>query len=134
MGYEDLKAAAALDLDSRGCRCSNEKVFSELTDKVIQMYETQLVRHTTMIVGPTGGGKTLVLETLKNARLISENVVVKMYVLNPKAQPLNELYGEMDPVTRDWTGMCLFVCFFVSFFLSLCGSVCVCVWYSCFFY
>jgi dynein heavy chain, axonemal len=29
--------------------------------------------------------------------------VVKMSVLNPKAQPLNELYGEMDPVTRDWT-------------------------------
>ena len=68
------------------------------------MYETQLVRHTTMIVGPTGGGKTLVLETLKNSRLMAENIVVKMYVLNPKAQPLNELYGEMDPVTRDWTG------------------------------
>jgi dynein heavy chain len=67
------------------------------------MYETQLVRHTTMIVGPTGGGKSLVLETLKNARLTAENIVVKMYVLNPKAQPLNELYGEMDPVTRDWT-------------------------------
>ena len=56
-----------------------------------------------MIVGPTGGGKSLVLETLKNARLASENVHVKMSVLNPKAQPLNELYGEMDPVTRDWT-------------------------------
>ena len=34
VGYEDLKAAAAFDLDSRGNRCSNEKVFSELTDKV----------------------------------------------------------------------------------------------------
>jgi dynein heavy chain len=56
-----------------------------------------------MIVGPTGGGKSVILETLKNARLASENVVVKMNVLNPKAQPLKELYGEMDPVTRDWT-------------------------------
>ena len=82
-----------------------------------------------MIVGPTGGGKTLVLETLKNARLISENVVVKMYVLNPKAQPLNELYGEMDPVTRDWTGMCLFVSFFVCLFLSffVWEFVCLCL-------
>jgi hypothetical protein len=42
------------------------------------MYETQLVRHTTMIVGPTGGGKTLVLETLKNARLTAENIVVRI--------------------------------------------------------
>jgi dynein heavy chain len=98
-----LKAASAIDLEAKGYKCSNEKVFTELTDKVIQMYETQLVRHTTMIVGPTGGGKTLVLETLKNSRLTAENIVVKMHVLNPKAQPLNELYGEMDPVSRDWT-------------------------------
>ena len=56
-----------------------------------------------MIVGPTGGGKTLILETLKNARLAAENVTVKMYALNPKAQTLTELYGIMDPVTRDWT-------------------------------
>jgi dynein heavy chain len=103
VGYEDLKLAAVHDLETKGYRCANEKVFMDQVDKVIQMYETQLVRHTTMIVGPTGGGKSLVLETLKNARLASENVVVKIHVLNPKAQPLNELYGEMDPVTRDWT-------------------------------
>jgi dynein heavy chain len=103
VGYEDLKQAALDDLEARGFRCANNVVFADQADKVIQMYETQLVRHTTMIVGPTGGGKTLVLETLKNARLASENIIVKMSVLNPKAQPLNELYGEMDPVTRDWT-------------------------------
>lgn len=67
------------------------------------MYETQMVRHTTMVVGPTGGGKTLILETLKNARLPTDGTAVKMFVLNPKKQPLNELYGVMDPVTRDWT-------------------------------
>jgi dynein heavy chain len=103
VGYEDLKKAAMADLEAKGFRCTIETVFVDQVDKVIQMYETQLVRHTTMIVGPTGGGKSLVLETLKNSRLVSENVVVKMFVLNPKAQPLNELYGEMDPVTRDWT-------------------------------
>lgn len=103
VGYEDLKLATMTDLESKGFRCSNDTVFNDQIDKVIQMYETQLVRHTTMIVGPTGGGKTLVLETLKNARLTSENIVVKMFVLNPKAQPLRELYGEMDPATRDWT-------------------------------
>jgi dynein heavy chain len=103
VGYEELKQAAAVDLESRGYRCNNEAVFTDQIDKVIQMYETQLVRHTTMIVGPTGGGKSLVLDTLKNAQLAADNVVVKMFVLNPKAQPLNELYGEMDPVTRDWT-------------------------------
>eukprot|EP00953_Heterococcus_sp_UTEX-ZZ885_P035925 18531-Heterococcus_DN1.PRE.2 len=56
-----------------------------------------------MIVGPTGGGKSLILDTLKNARLPAEGVNVKYYVLNPKKQTLGELYGVMDPVTRDWT-------------------------------
>lgn len=103
VGYEDLKQACLNDLEEKGFRPSNDIVFADQGDKIIQMYETQLVRHTTMIVGPTGGGKSLVLETLKNARLVSENIVVKMHVLNAKAQPLNELYGEMDPATRDWT-------------------------------
>ena len=103
VGHETLKEASIRDLESRGFKCSSERVFMDQVDKVIQMYETQLVRHTCMIVGPTGGGKSLILETLKNARLASQNVVVKMFVLNPKAQPLKELYGEMDTVTRDWT-------------------------------
>ena len=37
-------------------------------DKVVQMYETMMTRHTTMIVGPTGGGKTVVLNTLCQAQ------------------------------------------------------------------
>lgn len=84
-------------------RPSPSKRVTSQVDKCIQMYETQIVRHTTMIVGPTGGGKSLVLETLKNARLPADGTVVKMFVLNAKKQPLNELYGVMDPVTRDWT-------------------------------
>lgn len=37
-------------------------------DKVVQMYETMLTRHTTMVVGPTGGGKTVVIKTLCRAQ------------------------------------------------------------------
>ena len=86
VGNEALKESAAQYLESNGYKCTNERVFNEQIDKIIQMYETQVVRHTTMIVGPTGGGKSLVLETLKSARLAAENVSVKMFVLNPKAQ------------------------------------------------
>ena len=63
----------------------------------------QKVRHTTMVVGPTGRVKSLVLKTLANARLHSEGALIKIRIINPKAQTLNELYGTMDPTTRDWT-------------------------------
>ena len=55
-------------------------------DKVIQLYETLFTRHTTMIVGPTGGGKTTALATLLRAQVIT-GMPSKQFVINPKAQP-----------------------------------------------
>ena len=71
-------------------------------DKVVQLYETLMTRHTTMIVGPTGGGKTVALAMLCRAQVIA-NLPTKQFIINPKAQPISELYGELDPATRDWT-------------------------------
>lgn len=45
-------------------------------DKVVQMYETMMTRHTTMIVGPTGGGKSVVISTLCQAQTKSVSVYV----------------------------------------------------------
>ncbi|XP_078277210.1 LOW QUALITY PROTEIN: dynein axonemal heavy chain 10 [Rhinoraja longicauda] len=71
-------------------------------DKVVQMYETMMTRHTTMVVGPTGGGKTVVINTLCQAQT-RLSLVTKLYTLNAKAVSVIELYGILDPVTRDWT-------------------------------
>ncbi|XP_071619148.1 dynein axonemal heavy chain 10 isoform X2 [Heliangelus exortis] len=71
-------------------------------DKVVQMYETMLTRHTTMIVGPTGGGKSVVINTLCQAQN-KLGILTKLYTLNPKAMSVIELYGILDPTTRDWT-------------------------------
>ncbi|TYZ50849.1 hypothetical protein PybrP1_008863 [[Pythium] brassicae (nom. inval.)] len=64
------------------------RVRGEQVDKIIQMYETMLVRHTTMIVGPTGGGKTLVLNTLAAAAKAALDEVVKIFRWLKKKYPL----------------------------------------------
>ncbi|XP_061673976.1 dynein axonemal heavy chain 10-like [Syngnathoides biaculeatus] len=71
-------------------------------DKVVQIYETMMTRHTTMIVGPTGGGKSVVISTLCRAQT-KLGIHTKLYPLNPKAVSVVELYGVLDPDTRDWT-------------------------------
>ncbi|XP_037633762.1 dynein heavy chain 10, axonemal [Sebastes umbrosus] len=77
-------------------------MLSNQVDKVVQMYETMMTRHTTMVVGPTGGGKSVVISTLCQAQT-KMGFQTKMYPLNPKAMSVIELYGVLDPDTRDWT-------------------------------
>uniref|UniRef100_A0A8D0TJA1 AAA+ ATPase domain-containing protein n=1 Tax=Sus scrofa TaxID=9823 RepID=A0A8D0TJA1_PIG len=81
-----------------------------MVKKVIQFYETMLVRHGVMLVGPTGGGKTTVYrilaETLGNLRKLGVDnpfyQPVKTYVLNPKSITMGELYGEVNNLTLEW--------------------------------
>ncbi|XP_067839723.1 dynein axonemal heavy chain 6 [Heptranchias perlo] len=78
--------------------------------KVIQLYETMIVRHGVMLVGPTGSGKTTVyqilaetLGTLHSAGEIDPSYQpVKTYVLNPKSITMGELYGEINSLTLEW--------------------------------
>lgn len=55
-----------------------------------------LTRHTTMVVGPTGSGKTTVIHILQKV----ENTVI--HRMNSKSITVNELYGTMDMQTREW--------------------------------
>ncbi|XP_049816413.1 dynein axonemal heavy chain 10 [Schistocerca nitens] len=77
-------------------------VLPEQVNKVIQLYETMMTRHSTMIVGPTGGGKTVVIHALTRAQT-TMGLPTKLFILNPKAISVIELYGILDPATRDWT-------------------------------
>ncbi|RXN25582.1 dynein heavy chain axonemal [Labeo rohita] len=89
-----------------------------IISKVIQLYETMLVRHGVMLVGPTGGGKTTVyrvladtLDTLYHAG--HQNPFyrpVKTYVLNPKSVSMGELYGEVNPLTLEWRDGLMALC------------------------
>ena len=76
--------------------------------KTIQLYETTLVRHGLMIVGPTMGGKTCCYKVLAKAMnlLAAEHKdapKVEYMCLNPKSILAGQLYGEFDKNTREWT-------------------------------
>ena len=62
-----LKSAQGLleDLGSVHCIYSPRPLQA---DKVVQLYETMLTRHTVMVVGPTGGGKSVVINALAQAQ------------------------------------------------------------------
>jgi dynein heavy chain len=51
----------------------------------MQLYETMMTRHSTVIVGPTGGGKTVVIQTLVKAQT-SLGLTTKLFALNPKVR------------------------------------------------
>ncbi|KAL9651290.1 hypothetical protein ABK040_001243 [Willaertia magna] len=72
-------------------------------DKVIQLYETLETRHSVMVVGETQGGKTVAINALYHSLRKAFGYATKMQIINPKAQPIPELYGVLDKDTREWT-------------------------------
>ncbi|KAL4700985.1 hypothetical protein H8959_014989 [Pygathrix nigripes] len=61
--YPDFNDAVEQVLEENGYA-----VLPVQVDKVVQMFETMLTRHTTMVVGPTRGGKSVVINTLCQAQ------------------------------------------------------------------
>jgi dynein heavy chain len=60
-------------------------------------------RHTTMVVGPTGAGKSVIIDTLAKSRKEWTGGKTDIYTINPKMITTRELYGVLDPESRDWT-------------------------------
>ncbi|OCT85694.1 dynein heavy chain 1, axonemal [Xenopus laevis] len=94
------------------CIQKNLKDVDGFVTKCIQLYETTVVRHGLMLVGPTGSGKTqcykvlaAALTSLKGLPSVSGGTyeTVHYYILNPKSITMGQLYGEFDLLTHEWT-------------------------------
>jgi len=103
VGYEELNQIIIEYMEKCNNHHSDEELFYKQVDKVVQLYETMLTRHTTMVVGPTGAGKSVIIDTLAKSLKEFLGSTTVTHVINPKMITLNELYGVLDPDSRDWT-------------------------------
>ena len=70
--------------------------------KIIQLYETSLVRHGFMLVGPAGSGKTTINNILLES-LTRNGTTHRSQRMNPKSFTGNEMFGAMNNTTNEWT-------------------------------
>lgn len=70
--------------------------------KVVQLYDTTLVRHGIMMVGPSGAGKSKVISCLQDSLSITTGIVHKRSRMNPKAIRTEEMFGETDKLSGEW--------------------------------
>mmetsp|Transcript_11032 Transcript_11032/g.41100 ORF Transcript_11032/g.41100 Transcript_11032/m.41100 type:complete len:2117 (-) Transcript_11032:6020-12370(-) len=79
--------------------------------KVVQLYDTTVVRHGVMLVGPTGSGKSTnrflladALTYLRKERKIDHPTYqnIRQYSLNPKCITYGQLYGVFNLMTQEW--------------------------------
>ncbi|KAJ2094725.1 dynein heavy chain, partial [Coemansia sp. S100] len=84
------------------CRQRNWVAGSRWMDKVVQLYQIQAIHHGLMMVGSSGSGKTSAWQVLLAALERVEGIEGVSYVIDPKSVSKDDLYGTLDPTTREW--------------------------------
>lgn len=103
----DADYGSLLGALQESCEEMNIQPVDSFVAKVIQLYETTIVRHGLMLVGPTMAGKTCCYRSLQRALTklshLDKYEKVRVVALNPKSITMGQLYGEFDENTHEWT-------------------------------
>ncbi|GIL46228.1 hypothetical protein Vafri_3260 [Volvox africanus] len=101
---------------SSNARKVNLQPLPAFIEKAIQLYEMIVVRHGLMLVGRSFSMKTVAIRVLAAAlgdmcAAGQGEQKVKTFTINPKAVTMGQLYGQDDPLSKEWTDGVLAVAF-----------------------
>lgn len=71
--------------------------------KSLQLFKVQQRQQGVMIVGKSGRGKSTLWSTLLQSLSSLEGKESLHYIIDPKVLSKHDLFGYLDPITRDWT-------------------------------
>ncbi|XP_030854690.1 cytoplasmic dynein 1 heavy chain 1 [Strongylocentrotus purpuratus] len=80
-----------------------DEIGTSWVEKVLQLYQISNLNHGLMMVGPSGSGKSTAWRALLKALERLEGIEGVAQVIDPKAISKEDLYGTLDPNTREWT-------------------------------
>ena len=101
-GNEQIINCIRTDLQAKGLSHSDEKKMLEQVNKIEQIYQTMCVRHSVMLLGPPGGGKSVAINTLADALEKYDGLETRKYFINPKSVNGQELWGSVNSASI-WT-------------------------------
>jgi dynein heavy chain len=88
------------------CNDYNLQMIPQWKLKIIQLYETSLVRHGIMVVGAAGCGKTSIFNMLlKSLENIPGNPKYQTSIINPKSVTNAQLYGTANAAGEWMSGI-----------------------------
>lgn len=92
----EINYGRLMDSLAFSCRMSGLQPEESFLNKTIQLYDTTVVRHGLMLVGPTGGGKTCNYRTLAAAMTLCKDQIDVCQAVADLKTPLEQAFKSFD--------------------------------------